>query len=119
MNWWTVIIVAVLLISLDKGLTVLNIKAVQRNNPDIDALSIERNPIAKAAFQKFGLMGGSVIYWFFSLATFFFALLMFYYPAKAWAPTNGWGVSLYVMMIFYSFVIMNNFYFFLRYSKLL
>ena len=82
-------------------------------------MSIERNPIAKKAFQRFGLYGGTVVYWFFSLATFFFALLLFYYPAKAWAPQNAWGVALYVMMIVYSFVIMNNFYFFLRYSKLL
>ena len=119
MNWYTIIIVALVLITLDKGITVMNIKAVEKNHPDIDRFSIERNPIAKAAFGKFGLSGGSIIYWFFSLATFFFAMMLFYYPAKAWAPTNAWGVSLYVMMIFYSFVIMNNFYFFLRYSKLL
>jgi len=119
MNWWTIIIVAVVLISLDKGLTYANIKAVQKNHPEVDAISIEKNPIAKAAFQKFGLLGGTAIYWVFSLATFFFALYLWSYVAVIWAPQNKWGVSLYIMMIFYSFVIMNNFYFFLRYNSLL
>jgi len=120
MNWWTVVIVAMVLITLDKGITVMNIKAVEKYHPEVeDRLSIERNPLAKASFRKFGLFGGSVIYWIFSLATFFFALYMFSFPASIYAPKNAWGVSLYVMMIFYSFVIMNNLYFFLRYSKLL
>ena len=119
MNWWTVIVVAIILITLDKGITIMNVKAVARNHPEVNPLSIERNPIAKKSFETFGLYGGSVLYWFFSLATFFFALMLFYYPAKAWAPTNAWPVALYAMMIVYSFVLMNNFYFFLRYSKLL
>lgn len=120
MNWWTIIIIAIILVTLDKSITIMNIKAVEKNHPEVeDPMSIERNPIAKASFQKFGLLGGSAIYWLFSLITFFFALYMFSYPARVWAPENAWGVSLYVMMMFYSFVIMNNFYFFLRYSKLL
>ena len=119
MNWTTIIIVAIILITLDKGLTVLNIKAVEKNNPGIDALSIEKNPVAKFAFQKTGLFWGSILYGIFSLATFFFALLLFYYPARAWAPDNAVGVSFYVMCLIYAFILMNNFYFFLRYSKLL
>jgi len=119
MNWTTIIIVAIILITLDKGLTVLNIKAVEKNNPGIDALSIEKNPVAKFAFQKTGLFWGSILYGIFSLATFFFALLLFYYPARAWAPDNAVGVSFYIMTIIYFFIIGNNFYFFLRYSKLL
>ena len=119
MNWWTVIIVAIVLISLDKGITVMNIKAIEKNYPEVDRYSIERNPLAKASFEKLGLAGGTIVYWVFSLATFFFALYLFSYPAGAWAPDNKWGVALYAMMMFYSFVIMNNFYFFLRYSKLL
>jgi hypothetical protein len=120
MNWWTIIIVAIILITLDKGITAMNIKAVEKHHPEVeDPFSIEKNPLANKAFHKFGLFGGTVIYWIFSLATFFFALYMFSFPAGAWAPENKWGVSLYVMMMFYAFVIMNNAYFFLRYSKLL
>ena len=118
-NFYTIIIIAIILIVVDKGLTVANIKAVEKNNPGIDALSIEKNPVAKFAFQKTGLFWGSILYGIFSLATFFFAMLLFYYPAKAWAPGNGWGVSFYVMCLIYSVILMNNFYFFLRYSKLL
>jgi len=118
-NWTTIIIIAICLISLDKGLTVANIKAVQKNNPDIDALSIEKNPVAKWSFEKTGLFWGTILYGIFSLGTFFFALLMFYYPAKIWAPNNAWNVSFYVMCLMYGFIIFNNGYFFLRYSKLL
>lgn len=118
-NWITIICVAIILITLDKGLTVMNIKAVEKNNPGTDALSIEKNPIAKLAFEKTGLLWGSILYGLFSLATFFFAMLLFYYPAKSWAPDNAWNVSFYVMCLIYSVILMNNSYFFLRYSKLL
>ena len=118
-NFYTIFIVAIILIIADKGLTVANIKAVQRNNPEVDALSIEKNPVAKWSFQKLGLGWGTILYGLFSFATFFFAMLLFYYPAKLWAPTNAVGVSFYVVCLIYSFVLMNNFYFFLRYSKLL
>lgn len=118
-NWYTIIIVAIILIAIDKGLTVANIKAVQRNNPGTDALSIEKNPVAKWSFQKLGLGWGTVLYGIFSLATFFFAMLLFYYPAKIWAPANAWGVSFYVMMLVYFFIIGNNTYFLLRYNHLL
>jgi len=118
-NWLTIICLAIFLIALDKGLTVANIKAVQRNNPEVDALSIEKNPLAKLAFQKTGLFWGTILYGLFSLGTFFFAMLLFYYPAKAWAPDNAWGVSFYAMTMIYAFILMNNFYFLLRYNKLL
>jgi len=119
MNWWTVVIVAIVLITLDKGITAMNIKAVEKNNPEIDKYSIEKNPLANASFKKFGLLGGTLIYWVFSLATFFLALWLFSYPASAWAPDNAFPVAFYFMMLIYGVVIFNNFYFFLRYSKLL
>jgi len=119
MNWITIVIVAIILISLDKGITVMNIKAVEKNYPEVDRLSIEKNPMAKQAFEKFGLLKGTMIYWAFSLVTFFFSLYLFSYPAEVWAPGNGYGVSLYVMMLIYSFILMNNLYFFLKYNNLL
>jgi hypothetical protein len=118
-NWYTIIIVIILLVTLDKTLTVLNINAVKKNNPGVDPLSIERNPIAKWCFQKTGLLWGSVLYGIFSIGTFLLAMWLFSYPARAYAPDNAWGVSFYAMCMFYGFVIMNNFYFFLRYNKLL
>ena len=118
-NWTTIICIAIILITLDKGLTIANIKAVQKNNPGVDALSIEKNPIAKLAFEKTGLFWGTILYGIFSLVTFFFAMLLFYYPAKMWAPDNAVGVSFYIMCLIYSVILANNTYFFLRYSKLL
>jgi len=118
-NWTTIIIVIILLVTLDKTLTVLNINAVKKNNPGVDPLSIERNPIAKWCFQKTGLAWGSILYGIFSIGTFLFAMWLFSFPARAYAPDNAMGVSFYVMMLLYFFIIGNNFYFWLRYSKLL
>ena len=118
-NWTTILIVIILLVTLDKTLTVLNINAVKKNNPGVDPLSIERNPIAKWCFQKTGLGWGSVLYGIFSVGTFLLAMWLFSFPARAYAPDNAMGVSFYVMMLFYGFIIVNNAYFFLRYSKLL
>ena len=119
MNWTTVFIVAVILITLDKGLTVMNIVTVAKNHPDVDPYSIERNPLAKLSFQKFGLGYGTVLYWFLSLGTFYIALYFLSTMTKLWAPGNAYGAALYILVIFYAFVVANNFYFFLRYSKLL
>ena len=118
-NWITVLTVAILLVTLDKTLTVLNINAVAKNNPGVDPISIERNPIAKWYFEKMGLGWGSVVYGIFSVGTFLLAMYLFSFPAKAWAPDNAWGVSFYILCMGYSLVLMNNFYFFLRYNKLL
>ena len=118
-NWTTIMIIAIFLVSLDKIITIANIKAIEKNYPKINAIQIEKNTLAKFAFTKAGLFWGSILYGIFSVGTFMFALYLFYFPAKAYSPGNAWGVSLYVIMIAYSFVIMNNFYFFLRYNKFL
>ena len=110
-NWITILIIVVILVTLDKTMTVMNIKAVAKNHPETNPISIEKNPIAKWSFEKMGLLWGSVIYGLFSIATFFFALLLFYYPAKYYAPNNAVNVAFYVMCLVYSFVLMNNFYF--------
>ena len=118
-NWTVIIILAILLVTLDKTLTVMNINAVKKNYPGADPVSIERNPLAKFCFQKTGLLWGSIIYGIFSLGTFMLALWLFSFPARAWAPDNAVAVSFYVMCMLYSLILMNNFYFLLRYSKLL
>ena len=118
-NWITILVVAILLVTLDKTLTVLNINAVAKNNPGVDPLSIEKNPIAQWCFKQTGLGWGSILYGIFSVGTFFLALWLFHFAAAYWAPENSIGVSFYVMTIFYFFVIGNNFYFWLRYSGLL
>jgi hypothetical protein len=119
MNWWTIIIIAVLLVSLDKGLTFLNIKSVEKNYPGVNPYSIEKNPIAKISFEKFGLYGGTLIYWIFSIFTFLIAVWLLSHPARIIAPNNPEGVALYFIMMLYALVIFNNLYFLFRYNKLL
>jgi hypothetical protein len=106
-------------VTLDKGITAFNIRAVEKNNPGINPYSIEKNPIARVSFEKFGLYGGTIIYWIFSIITFIIAVWLLHYPAKILAPNNDYGVALYAVVIMYFFVIGNNFYFLFRYNKLI
>jgi hypothetical protein len=115
----TVLIIAMILVTIDKGVTVLNIKAVEKNVPGADPFSIEKNPVAKIFFKQFGLWGGTILYWIFSVLTFMIAVWGLSYPAKLIAPDNAYGVALYAVVIMYGFVLANNFYFLFRYNKLL
>jgi hypothetical protein len=119
MNWLTVLIIAMVLVTLDKGITIMNIRAVEKNMPETNPYAIEKNPIARVSFEKFGLFGGTIIYWIFSVITFVAAVWLLSYPARIIAPDNSYGVALYAVVIMYGFVVANNFYFFFRYSKLL
>jgi hypothetical protein len=118
-NWITFLIIAIILVTLDKGLTAINIMSVQKHNPGTDPYAVEKNPLARYSFQKLGLLGGSIVYWIFSVMTFMLAIYLMRYPASIIAPNNSYGVALYIIVILYFFVIGNNFYFFWRYNKLL
>ena len=118
-QWITILIIAAILVTLDKGLTAFNIMSLEKNYPKINPYSVEKNPIARASFEKFGLFGGTLIYWVLSLITFLFAVYLFKYPASVFAPNNALGVSLYVVMMLYSLVIFNNVYFCLKYNNLI
>lgn len=115
MNFWTLFVILALLITADKVLTYWNIKQVWKNFPDAvkeDKYKIERNPLAKRLFEMYGLLGGTIVYWFFSIVTLFGA---FYLLSLAF----GERISLYILIMFYGLVIMNNFYFLLKYSKVI
>ena len=72
MNFWIVIIIiACLVVLADKGITYININLVKQNFPNVDYLSVEKNPIDKFLFTKFGLFGGTLIYIIPSILTFF------------------------------------------------
>ena len=115
-NWTIILVIAIILVSLDKGLTAMNIVAVEKNNPKLNPYSIEKNPVARASYEKFGLFGGTLVYWIFSIITFLVAVWLLSYPCKLFAPENSYGVALYVMVIAYSFVIGNNFYFWFKFN---
>jgi hypothetical protein len=116
-NWAIVLIVIIVLVGLDKALTLMNILRVEKNFPQSDPLSIEKNPIAKSFFKQFGLWGGTVLYFFASILTFILALLLLSWTLSLFGLTNNKSIALYVLIIWYGFVISNNFYFFLKFSR--
>jgi hypothetical protein len=117
-NMLWVILFIVLLVGLDKGLTYANIKSVEKNFPGKDALSIEKNPLAKWFFQKCGVLGGTIVYFFISILTFLGAFYLLNLTLKNFV-TNSPTISLYVLTIWYAFVIGNNFFFFLKFNRII
>ncbi len=119
MNWTMIFLIIVLLVGADKFITVMNIKAVQKHNPELNELTIEKNPLARWLFQQLGLIKGTIIYGILSIGTFYLALWLLHYPASLWSPENAYGVSFYILCLAYGFVITNNLYFLLRYNQLI
>lgn len=118
-NWTIVILIIIALVAADKMLTVANINAVKKNFPDIDPLSIEKNPLAKEFFKQYGLTYGTILYGLFSLLTFLVAMFLLHWCLKLFNVSNSLSISLYIVMIWYGFVICNNFYFLLKFSKII
>lgn len=112
-----VLVVIIILVTLDKGITVMNIKAVEKNFPEVDKFSIEKNPIAKFFFVKCGLVGGTILYWFISILTFLLALILLEWMLKLFGVVNAFSISLYVMILLYCLVIGSNLFFLLKFSK--
>ena len=113
-----VFIVIVILVGIDKGITVANIKAVEKNFPDVDRYSIEKNPLAKNFFIKFGLTWGTIFYAMFSVITFLIALKLLDWSLSLFRVTNSFSIALWIMFILYGVVIANNLFFLLKFSKI-
>lgn len=112
LNLVTIFLIFVILVTADKALTYANISLVKKNFPNVNPVSIERNPIAKFLFEKVGLLGGSIIYWIISIGITF---LGFNIMKKFF----GESVSLYLLFLLYGFVIFNNTYFLLKYARVI
>lgn len=113
-DWKAILLIFAILVFLDKGLTYINIKQAHKNFPEAfldDPYKIERNPVAKWFFQRLGILGGTVVYFGISILTL---VIAYYFLSKA-TPSY----ALYIIVILYSFVIGNNFYFFFKYSKII
>ena len=113
-----VLVVIVLLVSLDKIITAVNIKAVEKNFPEVDKYSIEKNPVARFFFEKCGLVGGTILYGILSVLTFILALILLEWTLKLFGVVNAQSISLYAMILFYCLVIGNNLFFLLKFSKI-
>jgi len=118
-NWTIIIFIIMALVAADKLITVVNIKAVEKNFPKVDPLSIEKNPLAKEFFKQHGLIYGSITYGLFSLICFFITMGLLNWTLKLFNITNSLSISFYIMIIIYGIVIMNNLFFFLKYSKMI
>ena len=116
-NWTIIFLLILLLVSADKVLTYYNIKAVEKNFPDVDRLSVERNPLAKKFFQDFGLLWGSILYGILSLMTFFIALALIKWCLSLFYVPNSLSIALWVMVILYCMAIGNNLFFFFKYNQ--
>lgn len=116
-SWIYILILIVCLVSIDKGLTVLNINAVEKNFPKIDKLSIEKNPLAKEFFKQYGLLWGTLLYGLFSILTFVVALLLLKWCLSLFNVTNSLSISLWVLTIWYGIVIANNLYFLFKFNQ--
>lgn len=112
-----VLIVIILLVGIDKIITVANIKAVEKNFPEIEPYSIEKNPIAKFFFKQCGLIGGTALYFVLSVITFIIALMLIEWTLKLFNVVNASSIALYIMIILYCLVIGNNLFFLLKFSK--
>lgn len=104
-----ILIILVIFIALDKGLTYFTLKAVEKNHPDVDHMKVERNPVMRWLFIKTGLGLGSVIAFILTV------------PLNWWIFGNlekVWNtqIALYIMFMVYAFVIFNNTFFLLKHS---
>ena len=118
-NFVWVLIIIVLLVGIDKIITVANIKAVEKNFPKVDRYSIERNPLAKHFFVKFGLAWGTILYGLFSVITFLIALRLLEWCISLFNVTNALSIALWIMIVLYCVVIGNNLFFLLKFSKVI
>ena len=114
-----VLVVIILLVGVDKIITVANIKAVEKNFPEVNKYDIEKNPIAKFFFTKCGLLWGTIIYGILSVLTFILALILLEWTLKLFGVVNAPSISLYVMILLYCLVIGNNLFFLLKFSKVI
>lgn len=118
-KWKIVIVVLILLVAADKLITVANINAVRKNFPKVDHLSIEKNPVAKFFFTKFGLIYGTILYGMISIITTLIFILLLNWTLSLFHVPNSLSISLWVTMMWYFLVIGNNTYFFLKFSKVI
>jgi len=112
MKLWVLLLIFVVLVLADKGLTIANLKVLENKYPDKDFMSVEKNPLAKYIMEKTGIVFGNFIYAIFSLLT---AFIGFFILRKF----LGEDIALISILVIYALVITNNFYWLLKYTEIL
>jgi len=113
-SYKALIIIFLIIVILDKGLTITNLIQVNKNFNKGNAFdySIEKNPMAKWFFMQYGLWAGTFLFSFISLALMFVAYFALTY-------LFGYRVALFLIFIIMGLVITNNIYFLLKYSQII
>jgi hypothetical protein len=111
----TLIIILLILILADKGLTLMVLKEREKIQ-GIDVLKAEKNPIARWLFSKLGLFWGSVAMIPVQIITilFFLKLMTFVFNKIPYTASNPLGIAWYLLLIILTFVVGNNLYFYLK-----
>lgn len=115
MDFKLLLIIFIVIVCLDKGLTAWSVIEVNKHFPQAtvgDYYKIEQNPVAKWFYEQYGLLGGSIIYGIISVITLFIFFWIF-----QWIFNER--VALWVIFIFYGLVLANNTYFLLKYSEVI
>lgn len=115
MKFLTLLLIFFVIAAIDKGITIINIRQTWKNFPEDvkdDLYKVEKNPVAKWFFQKVGLYAGTIIYLILTIATLFLAFSIF---QKLFGET----IAMFIIFILYGFVIANNAFFLLKFSKLI
>jgi len=115
MKFLTLLLIFLVIVILDKGLTFVNIKQTWKNFPEViedDLYKAEKNPVAKWFFQKLGLTLGTIVYAIIAILTLFLA---FFLLQKIFGETT----ALFIIFMLYGLVIANNVFYLLRASKII
>jgi hypothetical protein len=96
---------------LDKGLTYGSLYELNKTHNYNETLSAERNPLAKWTFNKFGLIGGSMVMGLFSV---FWMILLWFIGSWIFGPSSQSKV-LYVILIASAVVVANNIFYYMRF----
>jgi uncharacterized protein YacL len=104
------IIIALILIFLDKLITAMTILRVEKNYPNKDKFSVEKNPVALYFFRNYGLLAGTILY-------FILSYFMFNFSVWLLSFVIGTFYSFLVIASIYVLVIINNIRWFVRFGN--
>ena len=105
MKWLILFLIFFLLVGADKLLTLWNLQILSNNNSNY--IAAEKNVAARWCFEKFGLIGGTVLFWIVTIATLslaYYSFSLVFNPDKV----------LWVIFVIYGFVIFNNIYYLIK-----
>jgi len=108
------------LIAADKIITAINIFTVEKNFPELtkgEPWNIEKNPLAKTFFQKYGIINGSIIYFFISIVTVAIAVSLLAFTFYLFGMQDYWIKASAIMIVIYFLVVAWNSFMYLKFGR--